>query len=118
MIKKLTCIECPKGCQLEVETDGSHVIRVTGNQCEKGVTYAQQEIEDPRRILTSTILTKGLAVKMLPVRTSVPIPKAKLKEAMDEVKKIRLSGPVEAGTVILRDLLDTGADLIATRRAG
>lgn len=117
MIKKLTCIECPKGCQLTIEADGSHVIRVTGNQCEKGIAYAQQEIEDPRRILTSTILTKGLSVKMLPVRTSAPISKMKLMEAMAEIKKLRIDRPVKVDQVIVKNLLGLGVDLIATREA-
>jgi len=117
MIKKLTCIDCPKGCQLEIETDGSHVIKVTGNQCEKGIAYAQQEIEDPRRILASTVLTQGLSVKMLPVRTSAPIPKTKLMEAMAEIKKMRLDQPVKVDQVIVKNLLGLGVDLIATREA-
>jgi len=117
MIKKLTCIECPKGCQLEIETDGSRVIRVTGNQCEKGVAYAQQEIEDPRRILTSTVLTQGLSVKMLPVRTSAPIPKIKLMEAMAEVKRLRLDRPVAVNEPIVKNFMGLGVDLVSTRSA-
>ena len=117
MIKKLTCIDCPKGCQLTIEADGSHVIKVTGNQCEKGITYAQQEIEDPRRILTSTVLTEGLSVKMLPVRTSAPIPKTKLMEAMAEVKRLRLDRPVKVNEPIVKDILGLGVDLVSTRPA-
>lgn len=117
MIKKLTCIECPQGCQLEVDIEGGHVIKVTGQKCKKGEAYASQEIENPMRTLASTILTKGLKLKMVPVKTSRPIPKGKLMDAMEEVKKVRLSRRVKVGDVIVRDLLGLGADLITTRDA-
>lgn len=117
MIKKMTCIECPQGCLLEVDIEGGHVIKLSGHKCAKGEIYAKQEIENPERILTSTVLTHGLPVKMLSVRTSRPIPKAKLFEAMKEIKKIRLSKPVKVGDIIVKDLLGLGADLIATRSA-
>jgi len=117
MIKKITCIECPVGCQLEVETDGSYVIKVTGNKCEKGPVYAKQEIENPMRILTSVVLAEGLDLKTVPVRTSKPIPKAKLVEAMAAVKKIKLTAPVKVGDTIAANFLGLGVDLVSTRNA-
>ncbi|MDD4179331.1 MAG: DUF1667 domain-containing protein [Candidatus Margulisbacteria bacterium] len=118
MIKKITCIECPVGCQLEVETDQSgHVIKVTGNKCEKGPVYAKQETENPMRILTSIVLTEGLDLKMVPVKTNKPIPKAKLMEAMAAVKKLKLTKQVKVDETIASDFLGLGVDLIATRPA-
>ena len=111
----MTCIACPVGCQLEVDADGGHVIKVTGNKCEKGPVYAKQEIENPMRILTSTVRTKGLELKMLPVRTNKPIPKELLAKAMEEITKIVAKEPVQAGSVIVKNFLDTGTDLISTR---
>jgi len=84
MTKKMTCIACPIGCQLEVEVDGSRVISVSGNKCEKGPAYAKQEVENPTRMFTSTVLAEGLELKMVPVRTSSPIPKEKLLPAMED----------------------------------
>lgn len=115
MIRKITCIECPVGCQLEIDEEGGHVIKITGNKCEKGVSYATQEIENPMRVLTSTVLARGLGMKMVPVRTDKPIPKDKLFAAIQEIRKIRLDHPVKAGEVIAKDLLGLGADLVATR---
>ncbi len=115
MLKKITCIECPQGCQLEVDIDGGHVIKVTGNKCAKGEAYAKAEIENPARVLTTTVLTRGLGLKMLPVRTSGPIPKGKLMPAMAEIRKVVLEKPVKAGQVIIKDLLGTGVDLTAAR---
>ena len=116
MIKKMTCIECPIGCQLEVEIENGKVVRITGNKCEKGPRYAKQEIEAPARVLATTVLAKGLNLKMVPVRTTHPIPKANLLEAMAEIKKIKLDRPVKVGDVIVKSFLGE-ADLIATREA-
>ncbi len=116
MSRLMTCIECPKGCRLELETDGSRLISVEGNECKRGITYARQEIEAPVRTLTTSVLTRGLELKMLPVRSSKPIPKGKLFAAMDAVKLITVTTPVKAGAVIAPDFLGLGADLVACRR--
>ncbi|MDP2912756.1 MAG: DUF1667 domain-containing protein [Candidatus Omnitrophota bacterium] len=116
MIKKMVCIECPNGCVLEADTD-SKPIRITGNLCPKGIKYAASEIENPERMLTSSVLTEGLALKMVPVRTDRPIPKKDLFRAMEEVKKIRLRKAVAVGDVIIEDLLGLGVKLVATRES-
>ena len=117
MLKHLTCIACPNGCQLEVDEEGGRVIKVTGNKCEKGEVYAKQEIENPMRVLSSTVLAKGLNLKLVPVRTNKPIPKARIFEAMAEIRKIKLDKPVKAGDVIVKNFFGLDADLIAARAA-
>jgi len=114
MIKKMICIECPNGCVLEVDMD-SKPVRITGGKCPKGEKYAISEIENPERVLTSSVLTEGLALKMVPVRTDRPIPKKDLFKAMEEIKKIRLRKAVAVGDIVVKDLSGTGANLVATR---
>ncbi|MHB0996165.1 MAG: DUF1667 domain-containing protein [Elusimicrobiales bacterium] len=114
----MTCIECPQGCSLEIEADGSRVISVSGHKCKRGDRYARQEVEAPLRTLTTSVLTRGLELKMLPVRTSKPIPKDKLFEAMEAVKRITVTSPVKAGSVIATDLIGLGVDLVACRPLG
>ena len=118
MIRKMTCIECPKGCRLEVGTDGARVISVAGHKCERGEEYARQEVEAPMRTLTTAVVTSGLALKMLPVRTNRPIPKGRLMEAMSAVKRITLTSPVSAGDIVAENFLGLGVDLVATRELG
>ena len=114
-MKKLICIECPQGCTLEVEADGIKLLKVTGNSCPKGETYAASEIEDPRRVLTTSVLAVGQSLTMLPVRTDLPIPKASLMQAMEEVKRIRIDRALKSGEVVANNIAGTGANLIATR---
>ena len=115
MIKRLTCIECPKGCLLSIDIENCRVIKVTGNECPKGEKYAVQEIENPMRILTSAVLAEGLSLKMIPVRTDKPIPKSKIIEAMYEIKNIRLKSPVKSGSIIVENFLNLGVNLLSTR---
>lgn len=115
MIKKITCIECPKGCSLSIDIENCRVVKVSGNECPKGEKYAIQEIENPMRILTSTVLAEGLSLKMVPVRTDKPIPKSKIMEAMSEIKRIRLKSQIKAGSVIVENFLSPGVNLLVTR---
>jgi CxxC motif-containing protein len=114
--KKLTCIDCPKGCTLKIAIDSGKVLSVTGNQCKKGEAYAKQEIENPMRVLTTTVLAEGLSVKMVPVRTSGPIPKSKLLEAIEATRKIKISKSVKAEEVIQKNFMNLGVNLITTRK--
>ena len=116
MIKNLTCIECPKGCCLDVEVDEQGlVISVSGNECEKGGAYGRAEVENPMRILTSSVLAEGLVLKMIPVRTSGPISRDRIFEAMEEIKRIRVRKDVKAGESIADNFLNLGVGLISTR---
>jgi CxxC motif-containing protein len=115
--KKMICTACPQGCVLEIETDGKRVIKLSGHKCSRGESYARQEIEAPVRVLTSTVLTEGLELKMVPVKTSGPIPREQLMKAMQEVKRLRLDHPLRVNEPVVRDFLVPGIDLIVTREA-
>jgi CxxC motif-containing protein len=115
MTRKIRCIECPKGCFLSVDIENGKVVMVKDYECLKGKKHAISEVENPVRILTSTVLTQGLALKMIPVRTDHPIPKTALQKAMEEIKQIRVNQPVQVGTIIVENFLNLGINLIATR---
>lgn len=115
MIKRLICTECPKGCALSVEIENRRVIKVSGEECPKGEKYAASEAENPVRILTATVLTRGLSLKAVPARTDKPIPKARILEAMDKIKKIRIDKPIRIGDVIAKNFLGLEVNLVAAR---
>ena len=117
MLKKITCIECPKGCMLSVDMENCRVVKVSGNECPKGEKYAVSEIENPVRILTSAVLCRGLSLKMISVRTDKPIPKSRIFEAMKEIKRIRVNKPLSAGDIIVKRFMGSEVNLIVTREA-
>ncbi|MBU2615225.1 MAG: alpha/beta fold hydrolase [Elusimicrobia bacterium] len=117
-MKKMVCIECPKSCVINVGIDNKKIVSVKDNECPKGEKYARQEIENPKRIITSTVLAEGLDYKMIPVKTDRPVPKSKILDVMQEIKKVRVKDkPVSAGDLIVRNILGLEANLVATRSA-
>ena len=109
--KKLTCIECPIGCEITVETDGEKIYALTGNTCPRGKLYAENEIVCPKRVITSTIKAKN--GKMVPVKTDKPVTKSKIFAIMDTINKITVQTPVKIGDVVYENISD-GANLIVT----
>ncbi len=115
MKKELTCINCPNGCSLEVEYAGGKIISVKGAECKKGKEYAENEIFHPVRIVTTTVRINCAAIPLLPVRTSDPVPKKLYQAIVREAAGIKVEAPVKCGDVIVKDILGSGADLIASR---
>lgn len=100
-----------------VDIENCRMVKVTGHQCPRGQDYAKAEIENPLRILTGTVLTKGLAIKMVPVRTDKPISRTRILAAAAEIKKIKVTRPLGIGEIIVSDFMGLGVNLIATRDA-
>ena len=106
----ITCILCPKGCRIQAAADG----KVTGNGCPKGAEYALQEQKAPRRVLTTTL--KRADGSLLPVKTSQTVPKERLLDYMDRLRKITLPAtPLPCGTVVLQDPFGIGVDVVTAQ---
>jgi CxxC motif-containing protein len=113
--EKIICVGCPLGCEVTlVVDDGGEVTGVSGNKCKQGREYAIKEYSNPVRVLTATVLAEGSSQPLLPVRTDKPILTTRLREAMRVLAKVRAKPPLRAGDVVVRNLLDTGADVVAT----
>lgn len=114
MQRNLTCIVCPRGCNLCVQLEGKTVLCVTGNACPRGQQYAQTECTNPRRTVTSTLrCTDG---SLLPVKTAAPIPKEKITECMHIINRATATLPVSIGDVVVADVL--GTHIVATQNKG
>ena len=110
--KELICIVCPMGCMLSAEQgENGEVLSVQGNTCPRGAAYAKAELTHPTRTLTTTVRVAG-RVTPLPVKTSAPISKGKMMEAMALLRDVEVALPVHIGDVVVADLLGE-ADLIA-----
>jgi CxxC motif-containing protein len=112
---EIICIRCPLGCRTELTVnDEGNILGVGNAQCKEGKEYAISEYKSPVRVLTTTVLTKDSAKKLLPVKTSQPIHKTRLMNCMNYISKIRVEPPIQIGQVIVSNILDLGADLIST----
>lgn len=115
MIRTLTCISCPLGCTLRVELDEGSLIKIEGNRCPRGASYAREEVIDPKRVLSTSVRVVGGDYPLVSVRTDRPIPKRLLLEAMKQIRTLIVEAPIEIGQVVIADLLNTGANVVATR---
>lgn len=116
MDRKITCIGCPLGCEINVKTEGGEITGITGHTCKKGEEYARAEVTDPRRTLTTTMRLSG-EDRLIPVKSDKPIKKLLLFDCMKEINKYSVKAPVEIGDVLIRDILGTGANIVAADRA-
>jgi len=117
-MRNLTCIVCPVGCSLDIDDSGGSDnlieanINVTGNKCARGVVYAAEEIRAPKRVVTATVSS---LVMRIPVKTSIPCLREKIPALLRDIYKIKLTLPVKAGDVVIKNWNGEGIDLIATR---
>jgi CxxC motif-containing protein len=108
--RKFTCLVCPTCCELE--TDGTNV---NGARCPKGKAFALQEMVMPMRVVTTTVRcdTAG-GVKRVPVKTTAPVPLARLFEIMQEIKALRLTDVPAIGTRINAGAAENPVELVVT----
>jgi len=113
--RRIICISCPVGCELDVTLDEGKIVEVEGNSCKLGLDYAEQEIFDPRRMVASTVRVKNGFHPLVPVYTEKPVPKPKIFEVLAELRNIELEAPVAVNDVVIENVLDTGINIIASR---
>lgn len=115
MVKEMTCINCPLGCSLTVTIDGED-IKVTGNTCPRGAAYAVNEIKDPKRIVTSSVKCDEQKER-ISCKTFEAIPKDKIFDVMEEIKKVTVKAPIHIGDVIIENVCNTKVNVIATKNS-
>jgi len=110
-MRELICINCPRGCRLKVDDD----LNVTGNFCPRGVIYAKNELTHPVRTLTSTVKVQSVLERRLPVKSSEPLPKEKVFDAVKELDSVEMKAPVHIGDVVIANVCNTGVNIVATK---
>ncbi|HHW91786.1 MAG TPA: DUF1667 domain-containing protein [Firmicutes bacterium] len=115
MKKEIICIVCPVGCTMEVTVEDGKLVQVTGNECKRGEKYAEQEAIAPKRTLATTVRVKNGILPLVPVKTDIPVPKGKMREITELVAQVEVEAPVKIGSIIIADVLGTGANIVATR---
>ena len=113
-IVELTCINCPIGCQLTAALENGVVTSVKGNTCPRGDKYARQEVVNPVRTVTSSVKVNGGAKVRASVKTVPEIPKSKIFDVMEVIKKLEINAPVAIGDVLVEEIAGTSSRLVAT----
>ena len=113
--RHFTCVTCPVGCEIDVELQDGRVVSMEGNKCDKGEEFVLKELEEPMRILTTTVRLKGARWAMLPVRSDAPLPRRLLFRAIEELAGVELQAPVKLYDVVIKNVAGSGANIVATR---
>jgi CxxC motif-containing protein len=113
--KVMNCIMCPMGCEMTVTLENGKFVSVTGNTCPRGAKYAETEVTDPRRMLTTTVRIQGGLLPLLPVVSADVLPKGKIADCVAYLRNVTVQAPVKAGDVIVPDILGLGVNIVASR---
>ena len=111
----VTCIICPIGCKILVKKDDSSCQIINGFKCKKGIEYAKNEALDPHRMLTSSIIVINGKWPLVSVKSSKPVPKNKIIKVINQIKKANVHAPVTSGQTLIKNVLNLGIDIIATK---
>ena len=110
---KTICINCPKGCELEVAGTADAAVAVSGNACPRGEEYGRNELVNPTRMVTGLVRVAGMR-KPLPVKTKTAVPKGKIDAVLFAMHQTTVQLPVKIGDVVIPDVAGTGVDVTAT----
>lgn len=112
--RELTCIGCPLGCQVTVEMDGDIIRNISGYTCNRGKVYAEKEVTNPTRIVTSTVRVEGGERPSVSVKTREDIPKSRIFDVARALKDVYVKAPVKIGDIIKENIAGTGVPVVAT----
>lgn len=108
--RTIVCTSCPTGCLMTVDAQGY----IAGNSCARGLRFAEQELECPKRIFTGTVRLVGCHRRqLLPVRTSEAVPLTSISQIARACRRLKADAGMKAGDAIALDVAGTGASLIA-----
>jgi CxxC motif-containing protein len=94
--------------------DEGRLSEVANFQCKEGKEYAVTEYRSPMRVLTTTVIVGKSRHALVPVRTNRVILREKLFDCMQHLSRIKVEPPLKVGDVIVKNILNTGSDIITT----
>ena len=110
------CLRCPRGCEIHtVLGDNDEVMSQSGNKCKLGIEYVTQEINDPRRVLPTSVRVTGGTMPLVSAWTPHPMPKALLLELAADTRRMTVPAPVHVGDILIDDWRGMGVQLVASR---
>lgn len=94
-------------------TVDEETMEVKGNSCKRGREYAEAEVKNPVRTLTTTVKVTNRKDIVVSVKTKTPVAKDKIFDVIAEIKKLSVTAPVKIGDILLNDI--AGTDIIITK---
>ncbi|MFO7698084.1 MAG: DUF1667 domain-containing protein [Anaerolineae bacterium] len=113
--REFICVTCPVGCSIQAEVDGQELVALRGQACQRGEAFVREELTAPRRMLTTTVRVSGGRLPLVPVRSSVPVPKGLMLEIARALREVALDAPVADHQMVLENALGSGVDIVTSR---
>ena len=113
--KRYVCIICPNSCEIDVEYSGKTLTKISGQTCKRGDEYVRKELIAPERGITTSVPVRKGSIPLVSVRSSKTVSKELLPNLIAEISKARADAPVKMGDILIKNVLGTGADIIATK---
>lgn len=109
-MKELICIVCPNSCLLRQDENG----QISGNKCQRGLAFFENELKCPKRTLQTTVKTIFKDVPVISVKTTNEVNKKDLFLIMKELNKVTLDKHYHYGDTIIKNILNSGVDIVIT----
>lgn len=123
-ISEIICTICPVGCKIKAFKNDDGEFFISGNKCNRGHAYAMDEMTNPKRTLTTSIL-QILEIysneklikeeKLIAIKSDKPVP---LNLIMDFMKIIRTNiiyKKVDLGEAVISNIAGTDISMVVTR---
>lgn len=103
----ITCVLCPNGCQVTWDENNNY----SGNKCPRGAKFAEQERQEPRRTITTSILEDAATDVLFSVKTGTAVPKDKYFDALAKIKVMNNGDYTKNDDCIGTVVLDNGEEV-------
>jgi len=113
--REFICVVCPVGCTISATIEDGRLVEASGQACKRGIAFVNEELTDPRRMLTTTVQVVGGRLPLVPVRSSEALPKGILLQVAAELREVVLEAPVGEHQTVIEDVFGTGVDIITSR---
>ncbi len=97
------CIVCPRGCHLKYQYVDDQLV-VTNNGCKRGPEYLEQELVEPKRMLTTTVTVINGEIPVVPVYASEYVNKEDVPAFIASLKKLELTAPIKCNTEVVTSI--------------
>ena len=118
--RRMICHVCHNGCTITAEYEDGNIekssadARITGHHCVRGRDFALSQIQEPLQDIIAVIKSTEYTGEGIPVRLSSAIGEQYRDMIIQAINSMRVTGQVQPGQIIVKNLLGMGVDLIAT----
>ena len=83
--------------------------------CKRGIAYAENEMRDPRRVVTAVVHCSSKKLPYLPVRTDQALPVKLIEPLLRKLYSLNVCEPVRAGDILIHDFEGSKINVVFTR---